>query len=251
MGTFSSIISKVKAQFLPVRDEKLRMTFSGDLVAPHNGEYTGFIDGVLQAVPEEMTVSVPVFTIAKPISQVKEGDIIKTTGTKPCVKSAGTKATWTYHRVDKITNDKIWTSTFGGSSRKMTPIQDFFLKTKTVDVVVNLFAGGFNSNSNGFNPMMMLAFMDKEDGSFNMKDMLMMQMFSGQQGQNGFNPMMLLALKDDCSMGDDDGLGLMLMMSMMNGQNPFAAFANAAAPASTSKEPTDEVDAKSDAEAKA
>lgn len=74
------------------------------------------------------------------------------------------------------------------------------------------------NNTPTMNPMMLMMMMnksDKKDGkSSSMKDLMMMQMMSGQNSQ--MNPMMLMMMND----GKMD-MKTMMMMQMMNGGNMF------------------------------
>jgi len=89
-----------------------------------------------------------------------------------------------------------------------------------------MMGGGLNTkktndnqaNNQAMNPMMMMLMMnksDKKDGkSSSMKDLMMMQMMSGQNSQ--MNPMMLMMMND----GKMD-MKTMMMIQMMNGGNMF------------------------------
>ena len=214
---FSSVLEKVKGQFMPQVDNKLRMTMDGRIAAPHAGEYTVFdANDELVSLPADLVLDLPVYSILKTIDNVVPGDVIRT----------GDDKKYTYQRVDAIVDGKIKTSTYGGNTRTITPIKDFFMGQKTVRVAINLFGNCFGNGSGDgaqqFNPMMLLAL---KDGDSKMSDLL--PFFLMNQGQQ-FNPMMLLALKGDDS---SDFFEMMLMQNLMQGKNIFSMFSNPVTPA--------------------
>lgn len=209
---FSSALAKFKEQYVPVVDNKIRMTMDGNIACPHAGGFTAFVNGELVSVPEELLLEVPVYRIQKPLEAVQVGDVIKT----------GTDKKYTYHKVVAVKDGNVITNTYGGTvNKKFTPIKDLLLGAKTVSVVVNLFGNvtGGQTPAGGLNPMMLMALADGDKKSKLLPLLLMNQGQGSCQG--GFNPMMLLALGDDDS-ESSDAFETMLMMQMMGGQNPFA-----------------------------
>lgn len=218
---FSSALNAFKAQFVPVKDDKLRMTLDGNIAAPHAGGYTAFINDELTNVPEDLLLEVPMYRINKKISDLQPGDVIKT----------GVGKKFTYHKVVSIDGTNIVTNTYGGTvGRKISAVKDFFVGEKTVSVVVNLFGG---LNAGNMNPMMLMALTG--DSCDKSKLLPLMLMSQGQADQaTGLNPMLLMALGDDDS-DNGDLFETMLMCQMMgNGQNPFSGlFGQPAAQAET------------------
>lgn len=202
----SGLIDRYKSQFFPEKEEYVKIAMDGAICVPVNNEYVGIkSDGSLTSYPEEFLIDVPVFSISKPQAQVKVGDIVK----------IGTR----YGRVNTKNEDgSLKILYFSGVTGNTHEIKDMLLGQSLVRVLVNMFS--FNE-SNGMNPMMLLAMSDKED--LDMKSFFLMQAMSNGQGfgsnsVNGFNPMMLLALSDKDSKSNDI-FTTMALMQMMNGGN--------------------------------
>ncbi len=202
----SGLIDRYKSQFFPEKEEYVKIAMDGAICVPVNNEYIGVkSDGSLTSYPEEFLIDVPVFSISKPQAQVKVGDIVK----------IGTR----YGRVNTKNEDgSLKILYFSGVTGNTHEIKDMLLGQSLVRVLVNMFS--FNE-SNGMNPMMLLAMSDKED--LDMKSLFLMQAMSNGQGfgsnsVNGFNPMMLLALSDKDSKSNDI-FTTMALMQMMNGGN--------------------------------
>lgn len=198
---FYKLIDYYKSQFFPEKEEGVKLSIDGAICVPVNGEYIGVKpDGSLTSYSEQVLIDIPVFSINKPQSQVKVGDIVK----------IGTR----YGRVNTKNGDgSIEIIYFNGVSENTHEIKDMLLGQSLVRVLVNMF--NFNE-SNGINPMMLLAMSDKEE--IDIKSLFLMQAMSNGQGlignsANGFNPMMLLALSDD---KNNDMFTTMALMQMMN-----------------------------------
>ena len=202
----SGLMDRYKSQFFPEKEEYVKIAMDGAICVPVNGEYVGVkSDGSLTSYPEEFLIDVPVFSISRPQTQVKIGDIVK----------IGAR----YGRVNAKNEDgSLKILYFSGVTGNTHEIKDMLLGQSLVRVLVNM----FNLNeSNSINPMMLLAMSDKED--LDMKSLLLMQAMSNGQGfgsnsVNGFNPMMLLALSDKDSKSNDMFTTIALMQ-MMNGGN--------------------------------
>ena len=202
----SGLIDRYKSQFFPEKEECVKVSMDGAICVPVNNEYIGVkSDGSLTSYPEEFLIDVPVFSISKPQAQVKVGDIVK----------IGAR----YGRVNTKNEDgSLKILYFSGVTGNTHEIKDMLLGQSLVRVLVNMFS--FNE-SNGMNPMMLLAMSDKED--LDMKSLFLMQAMSNGQGFgsnsiNGFNPMMLLALSDKDGKSNDI-FTTMALMQMMNGGN--------------------------------
>ena len=201
---FSKLIDYYKSQFFPEKEEGVKLSIDGAMCVPVNGEYVGVKpDGSLTSYSEQVLIDVPVFSINKPQSQVKVGDIVK----------IGTR----YGRVKTKNEDgSLEIIYFNGVAENTHEIKDMLLGQSLVRVLVNMF--NFNE-SGGINPMMLLAMTDKEE--IDMKSLFLMQAMSNGQGfssnsVNGLNPMMLFALSDD---RNNDMFTTVALMQMMNASN--------------------------------
>ena len=207
----SGMMGKWQSQFVPVKEKGVKMSFSGLLCVPVDGEYVGIDkDNNLVSFPEEFTIDIPVYSINKVTANLKPGDIIKNGNS--------------YSKLLSINPDgSLKTLSFTGYSHNKKAVQDFLLGTATTRVLINMF--NFD-NSVGFNPIMFaMANGDKID----VQELFMLSMlpqgkdlFSNAGG--GFNPMMLWMLDKN---GGGDEMFKMFMMSQMMGQmnqmgNPFS-----------------------------
>ena len=201
---FASFIDKYKAQFVPEKDDTLKISMDGNVCVPIDGEYVGIDkDDNLISYPKEACFDLPIYLLSKPFAQIQVGDII-------LVNKSYMKV------LKKGTNGTLNCLTFSGYTRNKKEVKDFVLGQSFAKVVVNIFS---NMQAAGFNPMMLAMC----DGSMNVKDLLIMQMMQGGGGaQIGqMNPMLMMALMD--KEGDSSILETMMMMQMMGGQfpNPF------------------------------
>lgn len=216
-NVFGGIMSKFKSQFVPEKVENLKISSTGLICVPSNGEYVAIdANNNLVSFTEELCFACPIYTINKPADQVLVGDIIKDGNT--------------YGKVVKKKDDGSFSVlSYSGTTKNRKAVKDFILNSAFATVVVNMFSQGA---AGGFNPMMLM--MMDDENNFDMKDMMMMQMMSGQGGQSGINPMMMaLMMKGD---GDKDSSMIenMMMMQMMqgtNGTNPFGSMFGGATPA--------------------
>ena len=220
---FSGILGKYKSQFIPERETNVRMSLSGLLVVPVNGEYVGIdASNTLTSFPEEMTISIPVYSINKMNSAIQVGDIVKT-GVNTYAKVIG-----------KNGDGSLKVLTYTGYTRSKKEVKDFIVNQATTRVLINMF--NFDNSENSFNPLF-FAFANGDHIDVNSLMMLAMtpqgkNLFSNAGG--GFNPMMLFML-DQNKGGSSSMFETMAMMSMMSGGNPFAnmgnMFGNMTAPA--------------------
>lgn len=155
-----------------------------------------------------MCIDAPVYSIAKPTKDIREGDIIKRKNS--------------FAKVLNVNKDgSLRCLTYSGYVSNKKEIQDFVLNQSIERVPINMF--NFDNNL-GFNPMI-FALMDDNEG-LDIKGLMMMQMMQNQNGGNanmfgGMNPMMLMMLSKD---GDSSSMSDMILMSMcMGNTNPFAA----------------------------
>lgn len=167
-SVFSSFIEKYKSQFIPEKEESLKLSMDGNICVPIGSEYVGInADNELISYPTEMCMDVPVYIISKPFNQVQVGDIVK-------LNNSFLKV------LRKNDNGTLQCLSFSGYSSNRREIKDFMLGQALVRVVVNIFSG---MTTNGFNPMMLMM-MNKGGDSSMFETMMMMQMMGGQ------NPMM-------------------------------------------------------------
>jgi hypothetical protein len=206
---FSGIMSKYSGQFIPQKEDKVRMSLNGLLCVPQDGEYVGVNGEELVSFPPEMTLQIPVYSIIKANSAVVPGDIIKNGNN--------------YSKVIGINPDKsLKILSFTGFTHNKKPVTDFIMGAATTRVLINMF--NFDEKS-GFNPIF---FAMASGESIDVNSLMMLSMTP--QGKNlfsnaggGFNPMMLWMLdKNRQESGQGmDMMGMMMMSSMMGGQNPF------------------------------
>lgn len=223
MSMISKYVERLKANFVPQVDDQARLAIDGTVCVKTNTangkEWLGVKGGEMVAYPEEMLIDgVPVYTIAKPLNQIKAGDIVKATPT-------------TYARVEKVENGKLYSVTFGGNVRKNVPIKDFLTQQESFRVVVNPFSFGDGAGMN--NNMALIMMLDnKGEGKGDLAEVLMLaSMLNGTGNTNPFgnfmnNPMALIALsgKGGGSLKD------IMMLQMLQGCNMAPAM-KAAVPA--------------------
>ena len=204
---FSGIMSKYTGQFIPEKEDKVRMSLNGLLCVPQDGEYIGVQGDNLVSFPEEMTLPIPVYSIVKTNSAIVAGDIIKNG-----------------HNYSKVLNvnadGSLKILSFTGYTHNKKPVTDFIMGAATTRVLINMF--NFDEKS-GFNPIF-FAMANGDTLDFNSLMMLSMtpqckDLFSNAGG--GFNPMMLWMLDKNRQESGQDMMGMMMMSSMMGGQNPF------------------------------
>ena len=215
----SGLIDRYKSQFFPEKEENVKVSMDGAICVSVNGEYVGVkSDGSLASYPEQFLIDVPIFSISKPQSQVKVGDIVK----------IGTR----YGRVNaKHEDGSLKILYFSGVAGNTYEIKDMLLGQPLVRVLINM----FNFGENNMNPIMLLALSNKED--LDMKSLFLMQAMSNGQGfgsnsVNGFNPIMLLALSDKDSKSNDMFTTIALMQMMNSGNSLFGT------PVTTTTNPT-------------
>lgn len=205
---FSGIMSKYTGQFVPEKEDKVRMSLNGLLCVPQDGEYVGIDNkGILVQFPIEMTLPIPVYSIVKQNSAIVPGDIIKNGNS--------------YSKVKAINSDgSLKILSFTGFTHNKQPVTDFIMGSATTRVLINMF--NFDDKS-GFNPIF---FAMANGDTLDVNSLMMLSMTP--QGKNlfsnaggGFNPMMLWMLDKNRQESGQDMMGMMIMSSMMGGQNPF------------------------------
>jgi hypothetical protein len=206
---FSGMLTKYSGQFIPQKEDKVRMSLTGLLCVPQDGEYIGADnENNLVSFPLEMTLPIPVYSIVKQNSAIAVGDIVKNGSS--------------YSKVIAINPDgSLKTLSFSGFTHNKKPVKDFMLGEATTRVLINMF--NFDEKS-GFNPIF---FAMASGETMDVNSLLMLSMTP--QGKNlfsnaggGFNPAMLWMLDKNRQSGGSDMATMMLMSSMMGGQNPFS-----------------------------
>lgn len=200
---FNGIVDKYKSQFIPEKEEGVRMSLSGLICVPIGDEYIGMDNkGNLTSFPVEMTIDIPVYSISKLNSDVKVGDIIKT------AKS--------YSKVIGKNEDGLKILSFSGYTHNKKEVKDFLMNQATTRVLINMF--NFD-DSNGFNPIF---FAMASGDNLDVNSLMMLSMTP--QGKNlfsnaggSFNPMMLMMLDKNNQGGSM--METMCMMQMMGGGN--------------------------------
>ena len=200
---FSGIMSKYTGQFIPEKEDKVRMSLNGLLCVPQDGEYIGVQGDNLVSFPEEMTLPIPVYSIVKANSAIVAGDIIKNG-----------------HNYSKVLNvnadGSLKILSFTGYTHNKKPVTDFIMGAATTRVLINMF--NFDEKS-GFNPIF---FAMANGDTLDVNSLMMLSMtpqgkdlFSNAGG--GFNPMMLWML-DKNRQESGQGMDMMtrfMMSSMM------------------------------------
>ena len=206
---FSGIMSKYTGQFIPEKEDKVRMSLNGLLCVPQDGEYIGVQGDNLVSFPEEMTLPIPVYSIVKTNSAIVAGDIIKNG-----------------HNYSKVLNviadGRLKILSFTGYIHNKKAVTDFIMGAATTRVLINMF--NFDEKS-GFNPIF---FAMANGDTLDVNSLMMLSMtpqgkdlFSNAGG--GFNPMMLWML-DKNRQESGQGMDMMtmfMMSSMMGGRNPL------------------------------
>lgn len=204
----TGIMASYTSQFVPKREENVRLSMSGLLCVPAGDYYVGCdANNTLVKFHPQMTLPIPVFSIDKPVAAIVAGDII--VRDRSYAKVLG-----------KTPDGRVKILSFSGVTTTQAAIQDFLLQQATFRVLVNMF--NFDQNS-GFNPFV-YAMCSGEEIDF--EGLMMVSMTP--QGRNLFanssiNPMMLMML-DKNKEGSSDAMRMMAMASMFGGGmqgNPF------------------------------
>lgn len=196
-NSFKNLGERLKAQFYPEKAEGVRIALDGNICVETPEGYVAINqENRLISYPCEAVIDLPAYTIAKPFDQLKEGDVILR------AKS--------YAKIKSIKDGKISVIGYTGNGSNVYPIKDFLLGQATVRVVVS-FTGTVDGQ---INPLMLVA-LSEDKKSNSLLPLLMMNQNGGTLMQN---PMMLALLA-----GDGEGFDMkdMLMYSMISGQNLF------------------------------
>ena len=216
---FAGIADKYKSQWIPEREDGVKMSMDGTMCVAVGDEYIGLkSDGTLTSYPRELLIDIPVYSINKPSTQVNIGDIIKN----------GPKS---YGKVMLKNEDgSLKIMSYTGYKHDKQEVQDFLLGQAMTRVLVNV----FNFDAGGFNPLIFA--LSDETSEFDVKDLLMLQMMTGNNvlGGNtgGMNPLMLMMLSGKEGGEGNDMFSLLAMSQMMGGgSNPLQGLTNPVKPA--------------------
>lgn len=204
-NNMKNYIEKVKSLIVPSINNDFVFTMDGKLGLKNNEKIISYDKNTKEFTeyPENFGFEIPVYEMSVAAKEIKEGDIIKHNNSWVIVKS--TK------------DNSISVLSFTGTSKNVQVVKNFLLNQT---MVRKLIVFDFNNNSN-MNPMMlMLLLKEGENNNDLLQTMLIMQMMQGNQQvntqQNGFNPIMLLMMDKSTDVKD------LLMMQMMSGQQLFA-----------------------------
>jgi len=205
-GILGSMLNAYKSQFLPEREENLRMSMDGTIcVRSTDGTFIGIDkNNELSEFPEALAIQIPVFTINKKTSDVKVGDIIKN-------KNSFSKV------VEKKEDGTLKCLSFSGYNQNRKQIKNVLLGTAMTRVVMNFFNFGEN-NGGGLNNLLPLVLLG--DGGFEgdtLESLVMMQALSG--GNGGTQNILPFLLLKDGKLGGGDTLETLVMMQAFNGGN--------------------------------
>ena len=205
-NSFKNFGERLKAQFYPEKADDVRIAIDGNIcVETADGFVAIDNDFRLISYPVEAVIPMPAYTIARPFEQLKAGDVI-------CRAKS-------YAKVKSIKDGKICVVGYTGNGSNIYPIKDFLLGQATVRVVVS-YTGLVDGQ---INPLMLIALSEDKKGS----SMLPLLMMSQNGGNIAQNPMLLALMAE----GDEGGFDMkdMLMYSMLSGnQNSFANLFNPA-----------------------
>lgn len=201
---FGGMVDKYKSQFIPQRENNVKLSIQGTIVVPVNGEYVGMdAEGNLISYDASMCVDVPVYSVNTPTEKVNVGDIVKNGNSYGKVLAKNSDGT-------------LKVLSFSGYTHNKKEIKDALLGQSMTRVLVNMF--NFSANNTGFNPIM---FAMAEGDKFDVKSLVMLSMMpEGKNLFNGINPMMLMMLDNS---GDSSNMMSMMLFSQMmqGGKNPF------------------------------
>lgn len=243
---FNRMLDKYMGQYKPNKVEGLSMTMDGNIaLAAGDGEFAAIVDDHIENYPAEAIMpDIPFYSIQRPADQIKEGDYVFLNGTAEGRKLAKVTEVHT-NKVGKVTAIEVMR--FNGTTEVTTVTTDKLTGITTMEVVINMFDGGFMNMGQNGNPMMLVAMasMMNDGGNGGKMDFEKMFMMSMMMGGNPFqsggmlnmttnpsnNPMMAMAMMSMFSGDKEMDFGKMWMMSaMMGGNNPFQGMFQQAQP---------------------
>lgn len=204
----SGFLSKLKAMYVPQKEDSVKLSMNGVVCVPVGDEYVGIDnENNLVSYPAEMCMDIPVYTMVKPVNKIQVGDVIKRGNS--------------YAKVIEKKDNTLRCLSYSGYIQNKKEVTDFLMNQAVERVVMNI----FTMTDTNLNPMM-FALMN-EDSNVNMKDLFMMQMMQGNQGNAqgnmAMNPMMLMCMSDSEDGKSNSMMEMMMLSQMMGGQNnPFS-----------------------------
>lgn len=220
----STMMEKFKSLYFPQIDKNLKITMDGQIAVTTKDGYVSIVNGELTSYVKEMVLDIPgLFTISKPFTQIKEGDIVKHNGSYVKVLNI------VYTKTKTPTIKSLNCISYTGSGRSVFGVKDFLLGQATIPVVVNIMSGLEGNGS--INPMMMMMLNteENENESSLMETLMMMSMMQSMGNNNtGVNPManmfnnpMMMMMFMDKKEGFSNMFETMMMMQMMSGGMNF------------------------------
>ena len=208
---FDGIMETYASQYMPEKEEGVRLSMTGLLCVPVGDAYVGCDNNnKLTRFPKGMTFAFPVYSIAKPVAALVPGDIIKRDRS--------------YAKFLGLTPDgRIKTLSYRGVATSEVAVEDFLMQQASYRVLINMF--NFDPNS-GFNPIVYAMCTGEEIDSQGLMMLSMMPQGKALFANSNINPMMFMFLDKNRNGGGMDSMGMFMMMSMMGNnssiQNPFA-----------------------------
>ena len=190
-----------KNKFGKINDTKLALSYDGKIaVANNKGDYVRYnMDTATVENIKNLVIDDNRFFFMVPISEVDIGDIIK--------YNDG------YHQVTKINENNLAAINLSNNTI-VNIVKETIFGMSFYSKVISLIDKDTFSDNNSLIMFMMM----EDDDNMDMKELMMMQMFTNKDGKQNINPMMLALMMDD---DDDDMFKTMLMMNMMNCDNGF------------------------------
>ena len=190
-----------KNKFGKINDAELALSYDGKIaVANNKGDYVRYnMDTATVENIKNLVIDDNRFFFMIPISEVDIGDIIK--------YNDG------YHQVTKINENSLAAINLSNNTIVNIVKETIFGMSFYSKVISLIDKDTFSDN----NSLMMFMMMEDDD-NMDMKELMMMQMFTNKDGKQNINPMMLALMMND---DDDDMFKTMLMMNMMNCDNGF------------------------------
>lgn len=160
LSVFNRILEKYKLQFVPIKDESIKIALDGNICVFVNDNYIG-IDKTNNLIryPTEMCIDIPIYLLFKQYTQIKEGDIIKTNDSYVKV-------------LHKNSDGSLDCLSFTGYNQTRREIKDFILNKSFVKVIVNIF-----EEVNNINPLI-FAIISKK---ISIKDALLLQIINNSR----------------------------------------------------------------------
>lgn len=213
MNSIKNFSERLKSTLMPVEAKDVRIATDGNICVATNDGYVAIAaDNTLVSYPEEFTIDLPAYIIAKPVEQLQPGDVIARDRS--------------YAKVKAIKDGKITVIGYTGAGSTVYPIKDFLFNQTMVRVVVSL-AGTISGQ---MNPMLLLAMSGKGDSD----SMLPLLLMSQQNGAVAANPLLMAAMLG----GEKGDLKDLFLYSSLSGQNILGNLFGAAQPSQVAARPT-------------